>query len=61
VFHGDEAYKLKYKAAQAQLFLCLLPFMLCTLLSNNDEYYPPIMELIEVCQIVFSPVLVCLQ
>ena len=27
VFSGNEAYKLKYKAAQARLFLQLLPFV----------------------------------
>ena len=39
VFHGDEPYKLKYKAAQARLFLRLLPFLLATILPRDDTYY----------------------
>lgn len=57
VFHGNEGYKLKYKAAQARLFLRILPFILSTLCPNNDDCYSLITELIEICQIVFSPVI----
>ena len=58
VFSGNEAYKLKYKAAQARLFLRLLPFILCTLRPNDDhDIYSLITELIEICQIIFSPVI----
>lgn len=57
VFHGEESYKLKYKAVQARLFLRLLPFILCTVIPDDDEYYCLITELIEICQIVFAPVI----
>ena len=57
VFQGDEKYKLKYNAAQARLFLRLIPFILCSLVCENDPIYPLITELIAICQIVFSPVI----
>ena len=57
VFQGDERYKLKYNAAQARLFLRLIPFILCSLVSEDDPIYPLITELIAICQIVFSPVI----
>ena len=31
--------KLKYNAAEARLFLRLLPFMLSNLIEDDDEYY----------------------
>lgn len=58
VFHGNDGYKLKYKAAQARLFLRFLPFILSNLCANNDRWYNSLItELIEICQIVFSPVI----
>ena len=57
VFQGEEVYKLKYKAAQARLFLRLLPFILCNLIPAGDDYYALITELNELCQIIFSPVI----
>ena len=39
VFQGEEKYKLKYKAAQAGLFLRLLPFILCIVIPGDDEDY----------------------
>ena len=57
VFHRNESYKFKFKAAQARLFLPLLPFILSSLLPTCDEYYTMIKELVEICQIVFSPVI----
>ena len=56
VFQGDERYKLKYNATQTRLFLTLIPFILCSLVSEDDPIYPLITELIAICQIVFSPV-----
>ena len=56
VFQGDERYKLKYNAAQARLFLWLIPFILCSLVHENNLIYPLITQLIAICQIVFSPV-----
>ena len=57
VFHGDQLYKLKYKASQTRLFLRLLPFMLSSILKSTDGWYFLIAELIEICQINFSPVI----
>ncbi len=54
VFQGEGGYKLKYKAAQARLFLRLIPFILCLLIPLDDDYYTVITQLIELCQIVFS-------
>ena len=58
VFQGEEKYKLKYKAAQARLFLKLLPFIISSLpIPLDNEYFMLITELIELCQIMFCPVI----
>ena len=57
VFRGDERYKLKYNAAQARLFLRLMPFILSSLVSERDTLYDLLTELISIVQIVFSPVI----
>ena len=57
VFRGEERYKLKYNAAQARLFLRLLPFMLCDLVEDDDEHYLLLKQLIEIVNIVFSPII----
>ena len=57
VFQGEEGYKLKYKAAQARLFLRLIPFILRSLIPVDDDYYTLVIELIELRQIVFAPVI----
>jgi hypothetical protein len=57
VFRGDEGYKLKYNAAQARLFLRLLPFILSSLVDEDDAFYHLLTELISIVQIVFSPVI----
>lgn len=57
VFQGDERYKLKFKAAQARLFLRLLPFILCSLVNEEDHFYPLLTQLLAIVQIVFSPVI----
>ena len=54
VFNGEESYKLKLNAAQARLFLRLLPFMLCNLVPEQDDHYSLIIELLEICQLIFS-------
>ena len=57
VFYGDEQYKLKYKAAQARIFLRLLPFFIAPFVDTNNEYYTFLMELIQIVQIIMSPVI----
>jgi hypothetical protein len=57
VFFGDERYKLKYKAAQARMFLRLLPFIIGPLVDSADPYYLFLVELIHIVQLVFSPVI----
>ncbi|XP_028415149.1 uncharacterized protein LOC114538196 [Dendronephthya gigantea] len=57
VFQGEDGYKLKFKASQTRLFLRLLPFILCSLIPAGDDYYTLVTELIELCQIIFSPVI----
>ena len=56
VFQGNESYKLKYNAAQSRLFLRLLPFILSSLIDEDDHYYELLKELIAIVQIIFSPV-----
>ncbi|CAB4011337.1 Hypothetical predicted protein [Paramuricea clavata] len=57
VFFGDERYKLKYKVAQARMFLRLLPFIIGPLVDSEDPYYLFLVELIHIVQLVFSPVI----
>ncbi|XP_028418281.1 uncharacterized protein LOC114543534 [Dendronephthya gigantea] len=57
VFRGDERYKLKYNAAQARLFLRLIPFILSSLVNEHDKFYHLVTELISIVQILFSPVI----
>lgn len=57
VFRGQEKYKLKYKAAQARLFLRLLPFILCTLVTYDNPVYQLLTKLLAIVQILFSPVI----
>ena len=54
VFSGEERYKLKYNAAQIRLFLRVLPFILSPIIDTSDEHY---IFLVELIQIVFSPVI----
>lgn len=56
VFQGDEKYKLKYNAAQARLFLRLLPFFLSGLISEDSLYIEFLASLIRIVQVIFSPV-----
>lgn len=57
VFHGDERYKLKYNAAKARLFLRLLPFLISPLIDTDDQYYQFLLQLIQIVQLIFSPVI----
>ena len=57
VFGGVENYKLKYKAAQARLFLRLLPFYIAHLIDTDEEHYLFLIQLIQIVQIIFSPVI----
>lgn len=57
VFSGEERYKLKYNAAQARLFLRILPYILCPMVNTNDDHYTFLVELIEIVQLVFAPVI----
>ena len=57
VFVNDN-YKLKYSAAQARIFLRLVPFFLSKLnVEWDNEYYQFVTELVQINQIVFSPVI----
>ena len=60
VFRGNEKYKLKDNAAQARLFLRLLPFIMCSLVDDGDAYYVLLTQL-AIVQIVFSPVIYSIQ
>ena len=54
----NENYKLKYSAAQARLFLRLIPFFLSQLhIDWEDLYYQFAIELLEINQLMFSPVI----
>lgn len=57
VFTSKEAYKLKYNAAQARLFLRMLPFFLNSLieLDIDDGVYMLLVNLIKIVQIIYSP------
>ena len=57
VFRGNEKYKLKNNAAQAMLFLRLLPFIMSSLVDDGDTHYVLLTQLIAIVQIVFSPVI----
>ena len=57
VFTGNEAYKLRYTAAQARLFARLLPFIIAPFVDIDNEYHIFMIELIQITQIIFSPVI----
>ena len=48
---------MKYNAAQSKLFLQLLPFSLSNLVDQSTAYYTFLIQIIEISQIVFSPVI----
>ena len=56
VFTKD-GYKLKYNASQARLFLRLLPFYLAPFIDADDEFYEFLIDLLEIVQITYSPVI----
>ncbi len=57
VFFREERYKLKYNAAQPRLFLCALPYILSPMIDTSDEHYTFLVELIQIVQLVFTPVI----
>ena len=57
VFTGDERYKLKYNAAQSKLFLRLLRFLLSNFVDQSTAYCTFLIQIVEICQILFSPVI----
>ena len=57
LFCKDSNYKLRYKASQARLFLRLLPFYLDGYVNIEDEYYVFLTELINIVQILYSPLI----
>ena len=57
VFIGDERYKLKYNTVQSKLFLRLLPCLFSNSVDQSSAYYTFLIQIIEICQIVFSPVI----
>ena len=57
VFTGDERYKLKYNAAQSKLFLRLLRFLLFNFIDQSTAYCTFLIQIVEICQIVVSPVI----
>ena len=48
---------MKYNAAQLKLFLQLLPFSLSNLVDQSTAYYTFLIQIMEISQIVFSPVI----
>ena len=54
---GDERYKFKYNATQSKLFLGLLPYLLSNFVDQTSAYYTFLIQIMEICQIVFSPVI----
>ena len=54
---SDERYKLKYNASQSKLFQRLLPYLLSNFVNQSSAYYTFLIQIIEICQIVFSPVI----
>ena len=57
VFIGSDSNKLKYNAAQARLFLRLLPFYISSFVNKDDDLYSFIIELIQIVQIIYSPLI----
>ena len=57
VFTGNGKCKLKYNAAQLKLSLRLLPFLLSNFVDQSTAYYTFLIQIVEICQILFSPVI----
>ncbi|XP_066911641.1 uncharacterized protein [Clytia hemisphaerica] len=53
----NNAYKLKFEADQARLFLRLFPLLICPYVGFDNEYVKLIVDLIEICKILVSPVI----
>ena len=57
VFNGKEKCKLKYNAAEARLFLRGISFLLLKKVYSRSEYYKILIEIINICNIDFAPVI----
>lgn len=57
VFQTAEGYKVKYSASQTRLFLRILPFIVDPMIDFDNEYYLFLVELIQIVNIVFAPVI----
>ena len=57
VFQTEEGYKVKYSASQTRLFLRILPFILGSMIDFDSEYYVFLVEVIQIVNIVFAPVI----
>jgi hypothetical protein len=57
VFQTEEGYKVKYSAFQTRLFLRILPFILGSMIDFDSEYYVFLVEVIQIVNIVFAPVI----
>ena len=57
VCSGTERYKLKYKAAQARLFLKLLPFYLASSVDKENDFFFLLTNLQQIVIIIYSPVI----
>ena len=49
--------KLKYSAGNAKVFIKILPFILSRFVDKDDPFYIFIVELLEIVQIAYSPVI----
>ena len=57
VFNGKESYKLKYNAAQARLFLRLLPFFISNHVDAEDEHFLFLIELSSIVNLLYAPII----
>ncbi|XP_066930562.1 uncharacterized protein [Clytia hemisphaerica] len=57
VFNGKENYKLKYNAAQARVFLRLLPFYLSGIIDPSDEYFMFMLQLMRIVNFLYAPII----
>ena len=57
VFNGNESYKLKYNAAQARLFLRLVPFYILNHVDAEDEHFLFLMELSSIVNLLYAPII----
>ena len=56
----EEKYKLKFKADECRTFLRLFPFIVGPMVDLENQYYKFILELIELVNLIFAPVITTL-